>query len=256
LLVADVVLQALNAEGPIDWPKVREVVLAPQEMTATDVGRYQLYSRQGALGSLASVDLTRAHLQQTVQRATAATETLLELQREWAALEGVAERLLTKGETFQHLTLEMERGVNEDRALEAAPAGRGRAAGTRAASGRAALYEREQPSAAASRIASPRAGAGRHAAYRRSGAPQSRSWGPGRSWARVLALVGTGGAIAVAAIFAAQRWLPTRAHDPEPQQVVVAPEQHDADADAEQEGAQPPSDVAKERAALDALPNE
>jgi hypothetical protein len=70
----------------------------------------------------------------------------------------------------------------------------------------------------------------------------------------VLALVGTGGAIAVAAIFAAQRWLPTRAHDPEPQQVVVAPEQHDAD--AEQEPAQPQSDVAKERAALDALPNE
>ena len=45
LLVADVVLQALNAEGPIDWPNTREVLLAPEEMTATDVSRYQLYSR-------------------------------------------------------------------------------------------------------------------------------------------------------------------------------------------------------------------
>src|SRR5262245_6850991 len=118
LLVADVVTQALNGEGPVDWPKAKEVVLAPAEMTLVDVSRYQLYSRQGALGSLASLDQDRARAQQAAQRATAASQALLELQQEWAELEATAERLLAKGEAFQHLTLEMERGIKRDAALD------------------------------------------------------------------------------------------------------------------------------------------
>src|SRR5690349_6310331 len=43
LLVVDVVAQALNGEGPLDWAKAKEVVLAPAEMTLVDVNRYQLY---------------------------------------------------------------------------------------------------------------------------------------------------------------------------------------------------------------------
>ena len=53
-------------------------------------------------------------------------QALVELQREWAELEGAAERLLTKGEAFQHLTLEMERGVKRNLALDAAATRDGR----------------------------------------------------------------------------------------------------------------------------------
>jgi hypothetical protein len=44
LLVADVVLQALNGEGPVEWAKSKEVLLIPAEMTPADVGRDQRYS--------------------------------------------------------------------------------------------------------------------------------------------------------------------------------------------------------------------
>jgi hypothetical protein len=66
-------------------------------MTSTDAGRYQLYSRQGVLGSLMSLDAERAQVHQTAQRATAAAQALIDLQREWGELQEAAERLLTKG---------------------------------------------------------------------------------------------------------------------------------------------------------------
>jgi hypothetical protein len=242
LLVADVVLQALNAEGPIDWPATREVLLAPEEMTATDVNRYQLYSRQGALGSLASIDAERVRLQQTTQRATTAAQALVELQREWATLAGAAERLLMTGQTFQQLTADMQHGVKSELALDAAATFDG-------AEGRDG--EREQHVGAPSALRMQRARLRRDAPSHRRSAPKHSSLGSG--WPRVALLVVVGSLVAVGAIVAARWYLPDLAVEPEAPQAVVEPEQP-------QEGEEPPappeSDVARERAALDTLPNQ
>jgi hypothetical protein len=66
----------------------------------------------------------------------------------------------------------------------------------------------------------------------------------------VLALVFVGGVVAVLAIIVAQRFLPDLA-ERAPPQVVVAPQPT-----TEPAAAEPQSDVARERAALDAPPNE
>jgi hypothetical protein len=250
LLVADVVTQALNGEGSVDWPRVKEVVLAPAEMISADVGRYQLYSRQGVLGSLASLDLDRARAQQAAQRATAAAQSLVELQQEWAALEATAQRLLAKGEAFQHLTLEMERGAKRDVTLDAARDGRADAqqgAPTLEASGHAPYGRAQYPGSAGVRIASQRGRAGYDA--RRRSSSQQRHWVPRSSWMRVSALVLTGGVLAVVVTLVAQ-WLRSTEHSvvaASPAQAVIEPEQ-----DAEQAAKQP--DVESERAALDTPP--
>lgn len=253
LLVADVVTQALNGEGSVDWPRVKEVVLAPAEMTSADLGRYQLYSRQGVLGSLASLDLDRARAQQAAQRATAAAQSLVELQQEWAALEATAQRLLAKGEVFQHLTLEMERGAKRDVTLDAARDGRAEAqqgAPTLEASGHAPYGRAQYPGSAGFRIGSQRGRAGYDA--RRRSSSQQRHWVPRSSWMRVSALVLTGVVLAVVAVFAAQRLRSTE-HSvvaaPPPQAVIEPEQQH-----GEQEQKLP--DVVSERAALDTVPNQ
>ena len=135
LLVADVVLQALNAEGPIDWP---EHTRGAAGSGGDDCNRRRSVSVVLAPRSARLVGIDRrgrAHVQQTAQRATTAAQALVELQREWAALEGAAERLLTKGQAFQSLTLELERGVKSELALDAARSRYGRTK-PRIASGR------------------------------------------------------------------------------------------------------------------------
>jgi hypothetical protein len=251
LLVADVVLQALNREGSIDWKNSKELVLTPEEMLATDVGRYQLYSRQGLLGSLASIDADRAHVQQTAQRATAAAQTLVELQREWAELEGSAERLLMKGEALQHLTLEVERSVKRNLALDAATTRDGRVksqhdAPMLATSGRA-LHGREHRQEPL-RIGSSRAGR----AMRDRNALKQRHWLRGLGWAGVSAALVIGSLLIFLAVVGVQKFvLPELAVEPAPQ-VVSEAEPQDGQPAAEQ----PEDDIAKERAALDALPDE
>lgn len=250
VLVADVVLQALNGEGPIDWSKTRELLLTPEEMLAADVSRYQLYSRQGSLGSLASIDTDRAHVHQTAQRATTAAQALVELQREWAALEGVAERLLTKGEAFQHLTLEMERSVKRNQALDAA-AHNGRAKsqqqGPLLATSARGLHGREQP------LRSGSGRVGRAAAMRGRNALKQRHWLRGSGWAGVSVAVLIGSVLVLVAVVAAQKyWRPELTVEPVPPQVVLEPEPQEGVQGLEQ----PEDDVAKERAALDALPDE
>lgn len=252
LLVADVVAQALNGEGSIDWSKAKEVLLAPAEMTSVDVGRYQLYSRQGVLGSLASLDLDRARAQQATQRATAASQALLALQQEWAELEETAERLLAKGAAFQHLTLEMERGVKRDVALDAARDTR--AEGQRGApveAGGVGPYGHAQYQASAGFRTAVQRGRTGYEARRRS-SPQERHWVPRSGWMRVLALVFTGVFVAVAAIFATQTWW-----RPAEEAVVAAPPANVVEPEP-QPGVeeQKPPDVASERAALDAQPNQ
>ncbi len=251
LLVADVVAQALNGEGSIDWSKVKEVLLAPAEMTSADVGRYQLYSRQGVLGSLASLDLDRARAQQATQRATAASQALLALQQEWAALEETAQRLLAKGAAFQHLTLEMERGVKRDVALDAARDAR--VEGQRGAPVEAGLgpYGRAQHSASAGFRTAAQRGRTGYDARRRSSAHE-RHWVPRSGWTRVFALVLTGAVVAVVAIFATQKWW-----RPAEQAVVAAPPAAVIEPE-HQPGVeeQKPPDVVSERAAIDAQLNQ
>lgn len=251
LVVADVVLQALNGEGPIDWPKTKEVLLVPGEMTSADASRYQLYSRQGVLGSLVSLDAERARLLETAQRATTAAQTLTELQHEWAELEGSAERLLTKAEAFKHLTFEIERNVKRDRALDARD---GRADGNQAAPALEALgsYERAHHQGSAGfRVAAQRGRVGYDAPRRRN--PSRSQRGVARPiWGRV-ALVLTGVVVAVLAGYAVERfWVRESAVESGPPTAVV-----ESQPDNGEQQTPPESDVARERAALDApLPNQ
>jgi hypothetical protein len=102
------------------------------------------------------------------------------------------------------------------------------------------------------RIGPQRGRAGHDAVRRRNLSPPRRGL-PRPGWARASALVLTGGVLAVIAIIAVQRF---RAYESAivsaPPPDVVEP-QH---LDGEQERQQPESDVARERAALDALPNQ
>jgi hypothetical protein len=253
LLIADVVAQALNGEGSIDWSTVKEVLLAPAETTTADVGRYQLYSRQGVLGSLASIDTDRERAQQAAHRSTTAARALLELQHEWAALEGTAQRLLAKGEEFQRLTLEMERGVKRDLSLDARGGDEGQHGAPMPEVAGLGPYERGRFQGTASfRVGAQRGRTGYDA--RRRSSSQQRYGGRRTGWVRASALVLTGGALAVAVIFAAQRLRSTE-HSivaaPPPQAVIEPEHQH-----GEQVEQQPENDVARERAALDALPNQ
>jgi hypothetical protein len=241
-------MQLVAAMGKLH-ERERKVLLPPGEMTAVDVSRYQLYSRQGALGSLASLHMERAQLRQTAQRATAAAQGLLELQREWAELEGAAERLLARGEAFRHLTFEIERNAERDRALDARD---GRAEGRQGAPTfqAAALgpYDLAHYQGSTGYRIGAQHGRVRHAAARRRN--PSRHGRPG--WARVSALVLTGGVLAVIVAIVAQRYWPheSAVAATAPPAIVEAQPQ-----DGDQERP-PESDVARERAALDALPNQ
>jgi|SRR5688572_3167424 len=251
LLVADVVLQALNGEGPVDWAKSKEVLLTPAEMTSADVARYQLYSRQGVLGSLASLDLDRARAQQTAQRATMAAQTFVELQHEWAGFEASAQRLLAKGEAFKHLTFDADSAVKRDRKLGAGSDARAEVPPVGPSPEGAVPYERppyRMPQAF--RIGSSRVRVGYDAATRRRSAAQQRH-GSQRSSLRRVVLVLTGGLLTVLAYYGVQKW-----RSPEPT-VATAPPPAVTEPESQQAEQQPPeSNVARERAALDASPDQ
>jgi hypothetical protein len=254
LLVSDVVLQALNAEGPIDWATTRQVLLAPGEMIAADLSRYQLYSRQGVLGSLASIDTERAEVHQMARQQTMAAEVLAEVRHEWEALQGAADRLLTKVEAFKNLTEETERSVKRDLSLGVGGGRDSRMEGTESASateepGRVA-YERYRKSAAGNAAAlrfGLRARAGRQGSVR---SRRSR----GSRWVSASVLVVFGSLLAVLVVFTVQRFLlPELAPEAAaPASVFVGPEHQDGEEELEQ----PENDIARERAALDASPDE
>ena len=88
--------------------------------------------------------------------------------------------------------------------------------------------------------------------FRRRHAAKQASW-LGSGWIRVLALIFAGSVVAVVVVAAMQRFLePDLALESAPSQAVVEPEQQEA----AQEAVHPENDVAKERAALDAPPNQ
>jgi hypothetical protein len=259
LLVADVVLQALNGEGSIDWANTRQLLLAPGEMLAADVSRYQLYSRQGVLGSLASIDQERTQLHEMARQTNSAAEALADVLREWATLQAAAEKLLAKMDALKHLTTEMEGSVKRDLSLGAAGApdalaGGKESASTKEEAGRAAYaryYHKSAVGNAAFRFGS-RARAGQPVRARSS--REQRHWVRGSRWVNASAAVVIGGVLALLGFVAFQKLrLPEVAEEaaPAPAVVVEAEQQ-----DGEQALEQPPNDVAKERAALDALPEE
>ena len=276
LLVSDVVLQALNGEGPIDWAKTRQVLLAPGEMTAADIRQYQLYSRQGLLGSLASMDVERAEVHQMARQTTMAAEALTEVQQEWEALQGAAARLLTKAEALQHLTEEVERSVERDLSLGEAGTRDGRVEGMGSASaaqeaGR--VTERHYRKSAASNAPA----FGSHARVSQRGSVRSKKsrghWLHGSRWASVPVLIFIVGLLALAAIVSFQQFFMPRLADEAapPAPVVIQPPDHldgeqlpddeqlpDGEQHPDHEHAleQPQNDVVRERAALDASPDE
>jgi hypothetical protein len=264
LLLADAVLQALNGEGPIDWSQNKQLLLAPGELTAADVSRYQFYSRQGSLGSVASIDDERARLQEAAQRTATATRLLLELQHEWATLQqhmqAAAGRVSEKRQALQQLAEDVERRVNRDLTVDDQPtAGRE----TEDEQARLAL---DDAGRSPYRPAYMREGAGNAAAQRTASAlirsstvrrrhGQRRSAPPrSRRLVRAMFLTLLGGALAIAAVLGIQKLLlPELEVDAVSSPAVVA----EPEPRASEESAEPPeSDVARERAALDALPDE
>jgi hypothetical protein len=177
---------------------------------------------------------------------------LLELQQEWAKLEGSAERLLAKGEAFQRLTLEIERGVRRDVALDSARDGResGNDAPPLEAPGIGAYGRPQHQTSAGFRSAAQRGRSGYDTRRRSSG--HERHWVPRSGWMRVAALVVSGGVLAALVYVAAQKvWLPEQSLvSAPPPPAVVEPEQQNG----EQEQKLP--DVVSERAALDAPSNQ
>jgi len=139
----------------------------------------------------------------------------------------------------------MERGSERDVALDAAH--------PRYRRTEEKQLERAESHGEHSSFRTQRARVGHDTAFRRRHAAKlAPSWLSGSSWPRVVALVLAGTLVAVAAIVAAQRLLPERALVSAPSATVVEPEPPQG----EQTPVPPESDVARERAALDALPEQ
>jgi len=259
LLVADVVLQAVNGEGSIDWASTKELLLAPAEMLAADIGRHQLYSRQGSLGSLASLDLQRAEVQQLARATSTAAEGLAGVREEWAALQAAAERLLAKMDALKRLTTDIDDSVERNRLLGAEDAPTGGANGDGGASAAAdagrASYERYYHKGAAGSTAAPLASRARsgHQRIRARGSREQRHWVRGPRWVSASVMVVVGALLAVGGFVALQKFRASEAA----QDAVSAPAVVEAEQGEDQRALeQPPNDVARERAALDASPEE
>jgi hypothetical protein len=249
VLVADVVLQALNGEGSIDWANSRQLLLAPGEMLAADVSRYQLYSRQGLLGSLASIDHGAGGVQQMARQ----TEPARSLGRRAAsgpALQGCGASS-AKAEALKHLTEEMERSVDRDLSLGEAGTRDRRAGGRKRASKRRNRNEWRTNATAKTLLATLQDSV-QLIGERPPGSVRSKI--PGSRWASVSVLVIIGSVLVVLVGVAFQRYLlPELAHEAVPPASVVTEPEHQ---DGEQALEQPQNDIARERAALDASPDE
>jgi hypothetical protein len=257
LLLADVLLQALNNEGVFAEGGAKQLTLAPEEVLAADLGRYQLYSAQGALQSLRSLDRDRSQLLELTKHAASASATIDELHNEWSSLQQTigngAARVLERSEALRRLAGAMERAVEEHLSLTpharsgyradglAEPsATRGSApadAGIRI-KGRAALPSRDLRSAAG------------HARrrVRRDEASLPR-------WATMLGYGLVGVAIAVLLFVSVRDHLPAGQNVLVESVPVVAPEDS-LDGEQQQAVQQQQNDVASQRAALDASPEQ
>ncbi len=258
LLLADVLMQAVNNEGVFAEAEAgaRQLTLAPEEVMAGDVSRYQLYSARGALESLRSMERDRSQLIEMTRYATSAATTVDDLQAEWASLQEAigsgAARVLAKGEALRKLAADLERAVDDHLALNSDSQAEHRIDGV------APLATSRRPVAASAAVSSH----GRIASPRdlRAGASQARRRARRNDavavprWAAMLGygLVG----VAVAGLL----FVSVRDLLPGDESVVVeslpseSPEAYPVSEQADRTKHQ--SDVARERAALDALPEE
>ena len=266
LLLTDVLRQALHNEGSFQGAGVKQLTLAPGEIIAADVERHQLYFGQGSVGSLLAADRARAQVQETVRQNATAAALLAELQSEWLSLQATitdgASEIIRKGQVLQRAVGDVERAVERDRHLHPAAenyAGRLEGGPTVDPDGGRNLE------ATAMGHYGPAIGA--------RAAPFSRNRGPlargrlqargkrslrSRRWAGVLAgLIGVG--IAVLVVFALRQLLPSSTSTltettteptsvPSPTTLPEGEAAHDAEP--------PRTDVASERAALDAAPQD
>lgn len=127
LLLADIVMQGLTAEGSIDWQRSKPLALAPAEVLGADVKRYRLYTAEGALGELLALDERRAEINAGVQQTLAAARVAGDLQAEWAAFHDLVAdrlgRLVERASELQRLGDEIERVAEQSAQLYASNAG-------------------------------------------------------------------------------------------------------------------------------------
>ncbi len=258
LLLADVLMQAVNNEGVFAGAAAKPLTLAPEEVIASDVSRYQLYSADGALQSLRSMERDRSQLLEMTRYATSAAATVNDLHGEWASLQeavgGAAARVLAKSEALRKLAGDLERAVDDHLSLGPDPH-RDRGADTALSM---AVARRALPATAGraipGRAASPRdlrasAAHGRRRARRNDAVAVPR-------WAAMLGYGLVGVAIAALLFISVRDMLPA------PESVVAesplseSPQTHPVSEQGLSTSPPHESDVARERAALDALPAE
>ena len=258
LLLADVLMQAVNNEGVFAGAAARQLTLASEEVIASDVSRYQLYSAQGALESLRSLDRDRHQLIEMTRYATSAAAAVEELHGEWASLQqaigGGAARMLAKSEALRKLAGDFERAVDEHLALTpGSPAKHG-------PDGELPITTSRRPAAASAgmsahgRAASPRDLRGSASQSRRRARRKDAAGVP--RWAAMLGYGLVGVAVAALVFISVRDLLPGE------ESVVVEslpselPEAYSVSEQRDATSPQQQSDVARERAALDALPEE
>jgi hypothetical protein len=254
LLLADVLMQAMNGEGVFAGADAKQLTLASEEVIAADVSRYQLYSAQGALEPLLSIERDRSQLLEMSKYAAAAAAALDELHHEWSALQQAlgngAARVLGKSEALHKLAGDMERAVEEHLSLTDSPRDF-RVDGPTAL----ATQERHAPSNARLSLQARSSSAARamraSVVDARRRARRNEAIGLPR-WVAVLGYGLVGAAVALLLFVSVRDMLPAR------QSVLVeSPVALPADGLGSEDGdaAQPQAnDVAKERAALDAAP--
>jgi hypothetical protein len=125
LLLADVMMQGLSSEGTIDWHAAKPFSFAPAELLAADIRRYQLYTAQGTLGSLVSLDERRAEIDESVRQTVAAAGVANELQAEWGSfiklLDGGIDGLAEKASAFRRVIDDIERVAQRNQKLQPGP---------------------------------------------------------------------------------------------------------------------------------------
>ena len=245
---------------------MKQLTLAPGEIIAADVERHQLYFGQGSVGSLLAADRARAQVQETVRQNATAAALLAELQSEWLSLQATitdgASELIRKGQALQRVVGDVERAVERDSLLH--PSAENYAGRLEDGSAVDSDGGRNLEATATGRY-HPAIGA-RAASFAKNRRPLARGRLQARGkrslrsrrWAGLLAaLIGVG--IAVLVVFALRQLQPSSTSTlteatTEPTSVPLPTTLPDREIAHD---AEPPRrDVASERAALDAAPQD
>ena len=264
LLLTDVLRQALHSEGSFQGAGVKQLTLAPGEIIATDVERHQLYFGQGSVGSLLAADRARAQVQETVRQNATAAALLADLQSEWLSLQATvtdgAAELIRKGQALQRVVGDVERAVERDGLLHpSAEHYAGRMEGGVDSDGGRNLE------ATATGRYHPAIGA-RAASFAKNRRPLARgrlhARGKGslrsRRWAGLLAgLIGVGIAMLVGfALWQLQPSSTSTLTEETTERTSVPSPTTPPDREVAEDPESPRRDVASERAALDAAPQD